>query len=431
MLLAERLRQEEEKSFVQKTIETILKVKIDLNELYKLENEDKVNLLSNHNLVWTNSMKRLFKLVHECLKFKEPLLLVGETGTGKTTICQVFSALSNKNLYIVNCHQHTESSDFLGSMRPVREKIGSTPELQESLFKWYDGPLVQSMKNGDMFLVDEISLAEDAVLERLNSVLEPGRSLLLTEKPEVEQVIAAEDFRIMATMNPGGDFGKRELSPALRNRFTEIWVPSISNLFELIQIIETQFKEPKLKGYGELIINFLEHLKKFKPDTVFSLRDIHSWVQFMNIGASQLNLHPFEAFLHGAYLVLLDGLGMTGNPQDIAIKKNMVTYLKEKLPNDLETHFTFPEENTISFSYFPRFGIHPFYVNAGSFSPTLSSPYSLDAPTTAKNTLRVLRAMQLNKPILLEGSPGVGKVLKKTIQFVSKLNYYHFRQVQL
>lgn len=25
-------------------------------------------------------------------------------------------------------------------------------------------------------------------------------------------------------MNPGGDFGKRELSPALRNRFTEIWV---------------------------------------------------------------------------------------------------------------------------------------------------------------------------------------------------------------
>jgi len=29
---------------------------------------------------------------------------------------------------------------------------------------------------------------------------------------------------IFATMNPSGDFGKRELSPALRNRFTEIWV---------------------------------------------------------------------------------------------------------------------------------------------------------------------------------------------------------------
>jgi midasin len=30
-------------------------------------------------------------------------------------------------------------------------------------------------------------------------------------------------------MNPGGDFGKRELSPALRNRFTEIWVEPLTN----------------------------------------------------------------------------------------------------------------------------------------------------------------------------------------------------------
>ncbi len=28
-------------------------------------------------------------------------------------------------------------------------------------------------------------------------------------------------------MNPSGDHGKRELSPALRNRFTEIWCQSI------------------------------------------------------------------------------------------------------------------------------------------------------------------------------------------------------------
>jgi midasin len=30
-------------------------------------------------------------------------------------------------------------------------------------------------------------------------------------------------------MNPGGDFGKKELSPALRNRFTEIWVEPITS----------------------------------------------------------------------------------------------------------------------------------------------------------------------------------------------------------
>lgn len=35
-------------------------------------------------------------------------------------------------------------------------------------FAWADGPLVTAMRRGDMILVDEINLAEDAVLERLN-----------------------------------------------------------------------------------------------------------------------------------------------------------------------------------------------------------------------------------------------------------------------
>lgn len=39
------------------------------------------------------------------------------------------------------------------------------------LFEWYDGPLVVAMRAGDIILLDEISLAADAVLERLNSVL--------------------------------------------------------------------------------------------------------------------------------------------------------------------------------------------------------------------------------------------------------------------
>jgi midasin len=37
------------------------------------------------------------------------------------------------------------------------------------------------------------------------------------------------------------------------------------------------------------------------------------------------------------------------------------------------------------------------------------SDFTFQAPTTSSNGLRVLRALQLQKPILLEGSPGVGK----------------------
>lgn len=53
---------------------------------------------------------------------------------------------------------------------------------QETLFQWQDGPLVLSMEEGALFLIDEISMADDSVLERLNSVLESSRSLMLPEK---------------------------------------------------------------------------------------------------------------------------------------------------------------------------------------------------------------------------------------------------------
>jgi hypothetical protein len=55
-------------------------------------------------------------------------------------------------------------------------------------------------------------------------VLEPGRSLTLAEKggAGAELVVGAAGFLVLATMNPGGDFGKKELSPALSNRFTQV-----------------------------------------------------------------------------------------------------------------------------------------------------------------------------------------------------------------
>jgi midasin len=43
---------------------------------------------------------------------------------------------------------------------------------------------------------------------------------------------------MVATMNPSGDFGKKELSPALRNRMTEIWVESYFLQPELVTLYQ-------------------------------------------------------------------------------------------------------------------------------------------------------------------------------------------------
>jgi len=110
------------------------------------------------------------------------------------------------------------------------------------------------MREGSLLLLDELSLAQDGVLERLNSVLEGGHSITLAERAGdaegggAERVIAAASWRILATMNPGGDFGKRELSPALRNRLTEVWVPALSDREELRLLVG-----PRLHGLEALM----------------------------------------------------------------------------------------------------------------------------------------------------------------------------------
>lgn len=55
------------------------------------------------------------------------------------------------------------------------------------------------------------------------------------------------------------------------------------------------------------------------------------------------------------------------------------------------------------------FGIPPFFIEKGPNSDCEDNLFIFTTPTTKLNTLKLLRALQLNKPILLEGSPGVGK----------------------
>jgi len=463
MLLAERVRKEDEKLVVKQTLEKVMKVKLDMDAHYKkLENEALMNTSSS--IVWTKAMRRLAVLVFTSIKYQEPLLLVGETGCGKTTICQIIAEYLGKELITVNAHQNTETGDILGAQRPVRNKLEAqrqlcqnlltlfhamnieTPEdtslegllkifnsiesfegvdqsildaVSESkrssnvLFEWNDGPLVQAMKTGNFFLLDEISLADDSVLERLNSVLEPERSLLLAEKGTDDAfVTGTEGFEFLATMNPGGDYGKKELSPALRNRFTEIWVPSMGDFNDVREIVGSKLAN---EVQVEAIVKFSEwYGNKFgggRADSgVISLRDILAWVEFIN--SCSADVEPMAALLHGAAMVFIDALG-TNNTAYLAESEVRLREQKllcvEKLSQITNQDLlqVFNERFVVS--------IQETEVTCGHFSVARTSTeeasenFTLHAPTTAANAMRVVRAMQVHKPILLEGSPGVGK----------------------
>lgn len=179
LVLAAKVRRAEEADQIRQVIKKHLKKDVDPDHLFTLN--DKTSPVTRHileeilnnkipgfeHIVWTYHMRRMAVLVKKSCQFKEPVLLVGETGGGKTTVCQLIAAINGQTMRSVNCHMHTESSDFLGNLRPVRERA----EDDQRLFEWVDGSLINAMRNGDLFLADEISLADDSVLERLNSLL--------------------------------------------------------------------------------------------------------------------------------------------------------------------------------------------------------------------------------------------------------------------
>lgn len=336
MLLAERARRVEDKFMVKEVIESVMKVRIDEKSLYNLHGPEVEAYIgcpvpSNPQVVWTRAMRRLFVLVSRALRFNEPVLLVGETGSGKTSVCQLYAKVVSKHLHTLSCHQNTETADLIGGLRPVRSrgtassdvyrdalfllaragivnaptdtqgtlhqisvllKTDLEPSLEaalrdsqknllmsESLFEWHDGPLIRAMSDGDIFLLDEISLADDSVLERLNSVLEPERTIVLAERGgtdgEYPAVRAADSFKLLATMNPGGDYGKKELSPALRNRFTEIWVPLVDDPSDLGMIVESSWANDSLRVFTLPLLRFTDWMcERVGNRSICTLRDM-------------------------------------------------------------------------------------------------------------------------------------------------------------
>ncbi|CAK4030281.1 related to midasin (AAA ATPase) [Lecanosticta acicola] len=479
MLLCERVRKPQERTALKTVIENVMskngpRVRIDEDSLYADECPEVLEHKRNagrQDVVWTKAMRRLYVLVSRAILNNEPVLLVGETGCGKTTVCQMLADALRKELHTVNAHQNTETGDLIGSHRPVRDRAATDSTLRQLLltspllqtydrahlrstddllaahdeilasipieereaysqtptyakiqvlrgrlrqiFEWSDGTLVKAMRSGDLFLLDEISLADDSVLERLNSVLESQRTILLAEKGSLDSsVTAADGFQFLATMNPGGDYGKRELSPALRNRFTEIWVPSLSDLEDVLQIVRAKLVDSALP-HAQAMVGFADWFKKRFDNSAsssVSIRDTLAWVDFINVFA---RFDVLPAVVHGAAMVYIDTLG--ANPA------GLISLTSQSI--DEERHACLVELGRLlavnALEIYGRtfevrkddgaFGIGPFSLPRTRNASATYESFTFDPPTTRSNAMRVLRALQLSKPLLLEGSPGVGK----------------------
>jgi MoxR-like ATPase len=194
--------------------------------------------VGSNGLYEVETTKKLMKKLAKALYSQEHILLVGPTGGGKTAIVKHMAFRLGMHIETVDLDGQTDTAQLIGHFAPTGDK--------NKPFKWVDGLLIQAMKNGWWILLDEINLAEPDIIERINSILDDDRFLMLTEH-ENEKIKVHPDFRLIAAMNPATYSGRKVLSLAMLNKFSQIWVPDEMLLEEEVQITQKYLETTRLE----------------------------------------------------------------------------------------------------------------------------------------------------------------------------------------
>jgi cobaltochelatase CobS len=148
----------------------------------------------------------------------EGLYLFGPTGCGKSSlVCQVAARL-NLPVERVNAHSRLELAELIGHFM-----------LTGGSMHFIHGPLSTALREGHLFLLDELDLLDPATLAGLNTVLDGGPLSI----PETGEVVAPHpEFRFVATGNTSGAGDRTGLyQGALRQNLAfmdRFWVVAVS-----------------------------------------------------------------------------------------------------------------------------------------------------------------------------------------------------------
>ncbi|MBI4819281.1 MAG: AAA family ATPase [Deltaproteobacteria bacterium] len=248
-------------------------------------------------LVMTPRTKEILYRMAKALDMGENVALIGERASGKTAIAKMFAMLREQPYH----------RQLLSGSTDAMQLVGGYDDQG-----WKDGLLLDAGRpdgKPGVFLGDEFNLANPALLERLNSVLDDERKLVLAEK-EGEEIKLHPDFRFVAAMNPPTkEYGGRaKLSKAMQNRFTMIAVPNLDDPTEQKLILKELGKKLDVpEAITETLTELQAWIRKSYEDESLGkeLRDrdrpVYSIRQLINaatmIGEFQKQIGAGQAYL--------------------------------------------------------------------------------------------------------------------------------------
>ncbi len=191
-------------------------------------------------------------------------LLIGETGTGKTSAIR-YLALKRKQGYTrINMHGYNTPDELIG-----------TKSVKDGSTYWERGILSKAMQEGHIVVLDEVNATPPDCLFIIHGLLDDDKFVTL---PNGDVLKPHKDFRFFATMNPDYE-GTRGLNRAFFDRFSivlaiDILTPDIEKKL----LVDRLDIEPEL---AEKMVNCAwlnrRAYKEQKTLTLISTRSLLQW----------------------------------------------------------------------------------------------------------------------------------------------------------
>ena len=211
-----------------------------------------------------NIMKTLAIAIRDNLA----ILLIGESGTGKTSAIRYLANQTGNGLRRVNLNGGTTADELVGRLL-----------INDKGTYWVDGVLTEAMRKGEWIVLDEINAALPEVLFVLQSVLDDDGYLVLSEKDDKEIVHKHKNFRFFATCNPPEYAGTKEMNKALLSRFAICINADFPPSNKELEIIEYHLGNITAKSEIAIkLVGLAEETRKAKElgnaDYVINTRDV-------------------------------------------------------------------------------------------------------------------------------------------------------------
>lgn len=224
-------------------------------------------------------LKEQQELLAKAIDAKVAVLLIGPTGSGKTTMVHHLARERKTELVSIPLHGQIGREELIGKWL-----------LKDGKTYWQDGILTEAIRADKWVLFDEINAALPEVLFLLHALLDHQKKIVLSEKDN-EVLVAKDGFRFFATMNPTEDYvGTKTLNMAFMSRFGMVLNFEYPDYLMEAEIIQSQLDKKiseedavRLTLLGGSVRELYYKKKIFYP---CSTRDLISAARLMIAGAN-------------------------------------------------------------------------------------------------------------------------------------------------